>query len=74
MLERRVRQPKFNEHQTQLTPLQKVAVMDLYSYGYDLAFVREEQAEKLAVLILDGNIAIVHEDGEVESANNLAIR
>lgn len=74
MLERRVKQPKFNEHQSRLTPFQKVAVMDLYSYGYDLAFVRKEQDESVAVLTLDGNIAIVHEDGEVESANDLPIR
>jgi len=74
MLERRVKQPKFNKHQSQLTSLQKVAVMDLFSYGYDLAFVRAEHTEKLALLMLDGNIAIVHEDGEVESANNLPVR
>jgi len=48
--------------------------MVLFSYGYDLAFVRAEHTEKLAVLMLDGNIAIVHEDGEVESANNLPVR
>lgn len=74
MLEPRVKQVKYNELQNRITPCQTVAVMDLYSYGYALAFVRKEQDESVAVLTLDGNIAIVDEDGKLESANDLPIR
>ena len=74
MLERRIKQPEFNEHLDKLTPDQQLAVMDLHTYGYDLAFVRCENNEQIAVLKLDGNIAIVHEDGEFESDSTITIR
>ena len=74
MLERRIKQPKFNEHESELSLDQKVAVMDLYSYGYDLAFVRKGSEENIAVLTLDGNVLVVHEDGEVDNASNIVLR
>ncbi len=74
MQDRRNAQPEFNGHRHLLSHAQEVAARDLYNFGYDLKFVRHQGAEKIAVLALDDNIAIINENGDIEPGDNIVIR
>jgi len=74
MIDRRVNNPKFNEHMDMLTDDQRIAIYDLHNYEYDLAFVRNVGNGKLAVLTLEDSVATIDDYGEVNTNPSILIR
>ena len=74
MIDRRVNNPKFNEHMDMLTDEQRIAIYDLHNYGYDLAFVRNLGNGKLAVLTLEDSVATIDDYGEINTNPSILIR
>lgn len=57
-----------------LTLAQKFAASSLIQFGYDLAFLRHSNLGSVAVLLCDGNAAVITGDGEIDTAPNIKIR
>ena len=74
MLERRSESPEQSIWWTKLSLAQKFSASSLGKFGYELAFVRNEQGRSLAVLICNGGIAVVTEDGEINTSPNIVVR
>ena len=74
MLERRNESPEQSIWWTKLSLAQKFSASSLGKFGYELAFVRNEQGRSLAVLICNGGIAVVTEDGEINTSPNIVVR
>lgn len=74
MFERRHHTPSFNEHMGLLSDEQRIAMYDLYNFGYDLAFVRTTAQGKLAVLTQGESIATIDQFGDVAVNPEINIR
>lgn len=74
MIERRQKQPGFNGHRHLLSHAQEVSARDLFNFGYDLKFVRQSGDEKIAILMLDDNIAVIDEHGDICPSEKYLIR
>ena len=57
-----------------LTLAQKFAASSLTQFGYDLAFIRTNNAGSLAILLCDGNAATILDDGEIDTSPDIYIR
>lgn len=58
-----------------LSLAQKFSANSLFQYGYQLAFIRNTNHGKLAVLIRENNtIASISEDGELDTHPNITLR
>ena len=57
-----------------LTLAQKFATSSMTKFGYTLAFVRNTNNGKLAVMLCNGRVSTVSEDGEIETMPNIMIR
>ena len=74
LLERRKEPPEQSVWWKKLTLAQKFSVSSLGRYGYELAFVRNEKGDNIAVLMCNGGIAVVTEDGDIDSSPDIKIR
>ncbi|MAG75802.1 MAG: hypothetical protein CL811_03485 [Colwelliaceae bacterium] len=74
LLERRSNPQVTSELWDQLTLAQKFAASSLTQFGYDLAFIRNGQADSLAVLMCEGKAATITGDGEINTAPQIHIR
>jgi len=57
-----------------LSLAQKFAASSLTQFGYELTYVREQQAGGTAILLCDKNTATISTDGEINTAPALQIR
>lgn len=58
-----------------LSLAQKFSANSLFQFGYQLAFIRNTDKGKLAVLIReDNNLAAITEDGELDTHPNIVLR
>ncbi len=57
-----------------LSLAQKFAASSLTQFGYDLAYVREQQDGSMAILLCDNNAATISSDGEINTAPAINIR
>jgi len=57
-----------------LSLAQKFAASSLTQFGYDLAYVREQQNGSTAILLCDNNTATISSDGEINTAPAIKIR
>lgn len=57
-----------------LSLAQKFAASSLTQFGYDLAYVREQQEGSMAILLCDNNAATISADGEINTAPSIDIR
>ena len=57
-----------------LSLAQKFSASSLGKFGYELAFVRNEQGQSIAVLTCDSCVAVITEDGEINTSPNIHIR
>lgn len=57
-----------------LSLAQKFAASSLTQFGYDLAYVREQQSGSTAILLCDNNTATISSDGEINTAPSIKIR
>lgn len=57
-----------------LTMAQKVALSEVGHYGYDLAFVRNTPMGKLAIVMVNGKVMTIDDEGEIEPNPQITIR
>ncbi len=74
MLDRRKQAPEQSVWWNKLSLAQKFSASSLGQFGYELSFVRNEQGRSLAVLNCSGGIAVISEDGEINTSPNIKIR
>ncbi|WP_286234073.1 hypothetical protein [Thalassotalea sediminis] len=74
LLERRHYQPEHSVLWDKLSLAQKFAASSLTQFGYDLSFIRASNAGSLAVLMCDGNVATISDDGEIDTSPTITIR
>ena len=74
MLERRQSSPEQSVWWNKLSLAQKFSASSLGKFGYDLVFVRNEQGHSLAVLTCSSGIAVITEDGDINTSPTIKIR
>ena len=74
LLERRKEPPEQSVLWKKLTLAQKFSASSLGKFGYELAFIRNENGHNIAVLICNGLIAVVTEDGDIDSSPDIKVR
>lgn len=74
MLERRRETPEQSVWWHKLSLAQKFSASSLGKFGYELIFIRNESGYRLAVLQCGGDIAVISEDGEIDTSPNITIR
>ncbi len=74
MLERRGNAPEQSVWWNKLSLAQKFSASSLGKFGYELSFVRNEQGRSLAVLTCNSGVAVITEDGDINTSPNISIR
>lgn len=74
MLERRREAPEQSVWWNKLTLAQKFSASSLGKFGYELTFVRKENDQSLAVLQCSGGVAVISEDGDIDTSPTIIIR
>ena len=74
MLERRQRTPEQSVWWNKLSLAQKFSASSLGKFGYELSFVRSDHGHSLAVLTCSSGVAIITEDGDINTSPNILIR
>jgi len=74
LLERRVNVEEQSTLWDKLSLAQKFAASSLTQFGYDLAYVREQQGGSTAILLCDNNTATISSDGEINTAPSIQLR
>ncbi|MGB1197693.1 MAG: hypothetical protein ACPG46_01515 [Thalassotalea sp.] len=74
IVDRRREPPEQSEWWNKLSLAQKFSASSLGKFGYELAFVRSENGQNLAVLRCNDGIAVISEDGEIDNAPNIKVR
>lgn len=74
LLERRHYVPEQSSLWDKLSLAQKFAASSLTQFGYDLAFIRNSNAGSMAILLCDGNVATITDDGEINTSPEITIR
>jgi len=74
MLERRREAPEQSVWWNKLTLAQKFSASSLGKFGYELTFVRDENDESIAVLQCSGGVAVISEDGDIDTSPTITIR
>jgi len=72
--ERRHLSPNKHELWSQLNVSQQASVSSLYTYGYELAFIRISSREKIAVMLLNGNPIVIDGEGTINAHPEIQIR
>jgi len=72
--ERRHTSKDLNFFWEQLNLAQKFSVAELQRYGYQLLFVRNMPSGKLAVLDVDGQLAAVNHEGQIDITPQISLR
>ena len=73
-IDRRRETPEQSIWWSKLSLAQKFSASSLGKFGYELSFVRNEDGNSLAVLICNGGIAVVSEDGEINTSPEINVR
>lgn len=74
IVERRKEPPEQSVWWEKLSLAQKFSASSLGKFGYELSFVRHQNGQSLAVLICNGGIAVVSEDGDIDTSPDIQIR
>ena len=74
MLERRNNSPEQSVWWSHLSLAQKFAASSLGKFGYELLFIRSDDGKGLAVLSCGSGIAVIAEDGDIDTSPNITIR
>lgn len=73
-LERRHSSPSKSTLWNQLTVPQQFSSGSLTNFGYDLAYIRDQNTSPMAILLCDSKVAVIDEDGDINTAPNISIR
>ncbi len=74
LVERRTEPPEQSVWWSKLSLAQKFSASSLGKFGYELKFIRQTKGRSLAVLICDGGVASITEDGEINTSPNIIVR
>jgi hypothetical protein len=74
MIERRQRSPEQSVWWNKLSLAQKFSASSLGKFGYELSFVRNEKGHSLAVLTCSSGVAIITEEGDINTSPSIDIR
>jgi hypothetical protein len=74
IVDRRLTSPEHSVWWNKLSLAQKFSASSLGKFGYELAFVRKEQGQNIAVLTCDSGIAVITEDGDINTNPDIHIR
>jgi len=74
MTERRSEPPEQSVWWNKLSLAQKFSASSLGKFGYELSFVRNENGHSQAILVCNGGVAVISDDGEINTSPNLTIR
>jgi len=74
LLDRREPSPEHSVWWEKLSLAQKFSVGSLSKFGYELLFVRDDNGQSLAVLTCDSGVAIITEEGDINTSPNINIR
>ncbi|GHE86221.1 hypothetical protein [Thalassotalea profundi] len=74
IVERRREPPEQSVWWEKLSLAQKFSASSLGKFGYELSFVRNENGQSLAVLMCDGGVAVITEDGDINTDPDIKVR
>lgn len=74
LIERRGEPPENSVWWSKLSLAQKFSASSLGKFGYELAFIRNDGGRSLAVLLCNGGVAVITEDGDINTSPNIQIR
>lgn len=74
MLERRRETPEQSVWWKKLSLAQKFSASSLGKFGYELTFIRTDNGAKIAVLQCSGGIAVISEEGDIDTSPNIVLR
>jgi hypothetical protein len=74
VIDRRKEPPEQSVWWSQLSLAQKFSASSLGKFGYELHFVRHDQGRRLAVLMCNSGVAVITEDGEINTSPDIKIR
>jgi hypothetical protein len=74
IIERRVEPPEQSVWWTRLSLAQKFSASSLGKFGYELLFIRHEHGRSFAVLANGSGIAVITEDGDINTTPNIVLR
>ncbi len=74
ILNRRKEVPEQSIWWSKLSLAQKFSASSLGRFGYELSFIRNNEGHSLAVLRSDSSIAVITEDGEINTSPTIKIR
>ncbi|GAA5142374.1 hypothetical protein [Thalassotalea piscium] len=74
IVDRRKEPPEKSEWWEKLSLAQKFSASSLGKFGYELSFVRNENGQSIAVLMCDSGIAVVTEDGDINTSPDIKVR
>ncbi len=74
IVDRRQEAPEHSVWWSKLSLAQKFSASSLGKFGYELSFVRHEQGHSLAVLTCNSGVAVITEDGDINTSPNIQIR
>lgn len=74
-LERRKTPPEKSVWWDKLSLAQKFSASSLGKFGYELCFIRNPESDnRLAVLACNGVVAVISEDGDIETSPEIDLR
>lgn len=74
LVERRAEPPEQSVWWSKLSLAQKFSASSLGKFGYELKFIRQEKGQSVAVLVCNDGIAIISEEGDINTSPNIIIR
>ena len=74
LVERRNEPPEQSVWWDKLSLAQKFSASSLGKFGYELVFVRNENGKNLGVLMCNGGVAVITEDGDINTSPDIVIR
>ena len=74
LLEKREPSSEYSVWWNKLSLAQKFSASSLGKFGYELSFVRNDKGHSLAVLIGASGVAIITEEGDINTSPNITIR
>ncbi|MFT7007962.1 MAG: hypothetical protein ACJAXJ_002501 [Colwellia sp.] len=74
ILDRRQTAPEHSVWWNKLSLAQKFSASSLGKFGYEIAFIRKEQGQNIAVLTCDSGVAVITEDGDINTNPDIQIR
>lgn len=74
IVDRREKPPEQSVWWDKLSLAQKFSASSLGKFGYELCFVRNNQGHPLAVLMCNSGVAVITEDGDINTSPDIKIR